>query len=319
MLPFVPERKVVDACAVMGPEHGWYEAYARRLEQILHFLTKDLTAEPSTCSSGHLLVSRGALWDGGAPAPPRRHLRGQRGAASGQRAVRGPRPPPSAAGAPGAGQDLLLRLPHRARLRRARAGQARGADRREAGTGGARSNRRRSPRAGACATSRAPWPSCDAWPPRWAPISCGSRVKAEAPTPGLADEVRELLANALEVTVDYPRQATRPRPRARATAPSSPRSSSRGSTRRRTAPSPGKTSEEALRRRVRRGPRLRPLRLELEGFTSFKERLALDFDGPRPLCHHRSHRRRQVVARSTRSCSRSTARCRGWAASTSSS
>ena len=31
-------------------------------------------------------------------------------------------------------------------------------------------------------------------------------VKAEAPTPGLADEVRELLPNALEVTVDYPRQ-----------------------------------------------------------------------------------------------------------------
>jgi exonuclease SbcD len=31
-------------------------------------------------------------------------------------------------------------------------------------------------------------------------------VKAEGPTPGLADEVRELLPNALEVTVDYPRQ-----------------------------------------------------------------------------------------------------------------
>jgi hypothetical protein len=33
-------------------------------------------------------------------------------------------------------------------------------------------------------------------------------VRAEGPTPGLADEVRELLENALEVTVDYPRQQT---------------------------------------------------------------------------------------------------------------
>ena len=33
------------------------------------------------------------------------------------------------------------------------------------------------------------------------------RVKAEAPTPGLADRVKELLPNALDVTVDYPRDA----------------------------------------------------------------------------------------------------------------
>ena len=33
------------------------------------------------------------------------------------------------------------------------------------------------------------------------------RVKAEAPTPGLADRVKELLPNALDVTVDHPRDA----------------------------------------------------------------------------------------------------------------
>jgi exonuclease SbcD len=33
------------------------------------------------------------------------------------------------------------------------------------------------------------------------------RVKAEAPTPGLADRVKELLPNALDVTVDHPREA----------------------------------------------------------------------------------------------------------------
>ena len=32
-------------------------------------------------------------------------------------------------------------------------------------------------------------------------------MKAEAPTPGLADRVKELLPNALDVTVDHPRDA----------------------------------------------------------------------------------------------------------------
>ena len=35
-------------------------------------------------------------------------------------------------------------------------------------------------------------------------------VKAEGPVPGLADQVRELLPNALEVTVDYPRATPDP-------------------------------------------------------------------------------------------------------------
>ena len=34
VLPFVPERKVVDACTVMDPEHTWHDDYAQRLEQI---------------------------------------------------------------------------------------------------------------------------------------------------------------------------------------------------------------------------------------------------------------------------------------------
>ena len=51
------------------------------------------------------------------------------------------------------------------------------------------------------------------------------RVKAEAPTPGLADRVKELLPNALDVTVDYPRDAGRNPSAARAAA-SLPRPSS---------------------------------------------------------------------------------------------
>jgi exonuclease SbcD len=57
VLPFVPERKVGDACTVMDAEYSWYEAYSARIEQILAWLVRDL--DPSTVNVvlGHLLVS----------------------------------------------------------------------------------------------------------------------------------------------------------------------------------------------------------------------------------------------------------------------
>src|SRR5512141_3239161 len=56
VLPFVPERREVDACSVMGPEAGWYEEYARRIEQILAALVKDLTPATVNLALAHLLV-----------------------------------------------------------------------------------------------------------------------------------------------------------------------------------------------------------------------------------------------------------------------
>ncbi len=56
VLPFVPERRVVDACSVMGPEAGWYETYAQRIEQILAALVADLTPATVNLVLGHLLV-----------------------------------------------------------------------------------------------------------------------------------------------------------------------------------------------------------------------------------------------------------------------
>jgi len=64
VLPFVPERKVVDACAVMDAEYAWYEAYAGRIEQILAALVSDLGPETVNVVLGHLLVS-GALFGTG--------------------------------------------------------------------------------------------------------------------------------------------------------------------------------------------------------------------------------------------------------------
>lgn len=56
VLPFVPERKVVDACTVMDAEYKWYEAYSARIEQILGALAKSLPPDTVNLVLAHLLV-----------------------------------------------------------------------------------------------------------------------------------------------------------------------------------------------------------------------------------------------------------------------
>jgi exonuclease SbcD len=64
VLPFVPERKVVDACAVMDPEHTWFETYSERLEQILAALVAGLDPSTVNLAMGHILVA-GSLFGTG--------------------------------------------------------------------------------------------------------------------------------------------------------------------------------------------------------------------------------------------------------------
>ena len=67
VLPFVPERKVVDACQILGPEYEWYEAYARRIEQVLAYLTRDLTPATVNLVLAHLLISGARVGTGERP------------------------------------------------------------------------------------------------------------------------------------------------------------------------------------------------------------------------------------------------------------
>jgi exonuclease SbcD len=67
VLPFVPERKVVDACVVMQPEYQWYEAYARRIEQILGQLTAGFTPDTVNLLLAHLLVDGARVGTGERP------------------------------------------------------------------------------------------------------------------------------------------------------------------------------------------------------------------------------------------------------------
>ena len=64
VLPFVPERKVVDACTVMDPEHTWFDDYSERLEQILAALVAGLDASTVNLAIGHLFVT-GSLFGTG--------------------------------------------------------------------------------------------------------------------------------------------------------------------------------------------------------------------------------------------------------------
>ena len=64
VLPFVHERKVVDACQVMAPEHEWYEEYAKRIEEILAFLTRDLTPATVNVVLAHVMVHKGLVGTG---------------------------------------------------------------------------------------------------------------------------------------------------------------------------------------------------------------------------------------------------------------
>ncbi len=57
VLPFVPERKIVDACQVLSAERVAYESYAARLEQLLSRLTRGLRRDTVNIALAHLTVA----------------------------------------------------------------------------------------------------------------------------------------------------------------------------------------------------------------------------------------------------------------------
>jgi exonuclease SbcD len=64
VLPFIFERKVVDACRLLGPEHEWYEEYARRTEQILAHLVEGFAPDSVNLVLAHLHVAGARLGTG---------------------------------------------------------------------------------------------------------------------------------------------------------------------------------------------------------------------------------------------------------------
>ena len=206
VLPFVPERKIVDACTVMDAEYKWYEAYSARIEQILVALARSLPPKSVQIVLAHLLV------DGARVGTGEREL--HLGSVYGVN----PQQLPStvqyiALGHLHRPQEVLA--PAKTRYPGSLVELDFGEEEQEKSV-----------------------VILDAQPQRppgleLVPVTAGRRlrtvegtlddlqrlaeersddylrvrVKAEAPTPGLADRVKELLPNALDVTVDYPRDA----------------------------------------------------------------------------------------------------------------
>jgi exonuclease SbcD len=64
VLPFVPERRIVTACELMNPTEQWYQEYSGRLQQILGVLTSDFRAETVNIVLAHVLVHGGLVGTG---------------------------------------------------------------------------------------------------------------------------------------------------------------------------------------------------------------------------------------------------------------
>ncbi len=209
VLPFVPERRVVDACTVMDAEHKWFEAYSKRIEQMLAALVRGLPATGVNVVLAHLLVDGARVGTG------------ERDLHLGQVYGVNPQQLPSTV------QYIALGHLHRPQEVLAPAKTRYPGSLVELDFG--EQDQEKSV------------VILDAQPQRppdieLVPVTAGRRlrtvegtlddlqrlaeersddylrvrVKAERPTPGLSDRVKELLPNALDVTVDHPRDAGAP-------------------------------------------------------------------------------------------------------------
>ncbi len=204
VLPFVPERRIVDACLVMNQEDLCHDEYARRLEGILAALVAPLTPATVNLVLAHVLV------EGARPGTGERelHLRQSYGIRSQQLPssvqyvglghLHRPQQVQGAAAAVYAGSLLELDFGESEQDKRVVVIEARpnAAARLESVpiTAGR-------PLRDAVGTLA----ELQAMAPTLANAFLRVKVRADAPTPGLADCVRQLLPDALEVAVDHPR------------------------------------------------------------------------------------------------------------------
>jgi exonuclease SbcD len=55
-LPFVSERQIVDACAIMGPEEQWYGEYAENVCAMMSLLSRSFSADTINIMMAHLFA-----------------------------------------------------------------------------------------------------------------------------------------------------------------------------------------------------------------------------------------------------------------------
>jgi exonuclease SbcD len=205
VLPFVPERKIGDACAVMDPEHAWHEAYSERIEQILAALVGGLPPSTVNLAIGHVLVA-GSLFGTG---ERRLHLgeiyglNPQQLPSSLQYIGLGHLHRPQEVPAPSktlySGSLVELDFGEKEQEKRVVVVEAKPGEPAAVESVPLSSGRRLRDVVGTLEELRhLAGEVGDAY--------LRVTVKTEAPVPGIAEQVRELLPNAVDVAVDHPRE-----------------------------------------------------------------------------------------------------------------
>ena len=204
-LPFVPERRLFDACQVMGPEEKWYEAYTTGIEKMLHALTRGLTPATVNILMAHVFIQGARVGTGVRPL----HLGEVYGLDAGQLPSNVSyvalghlhRPQQLQAPAPTCYSGSLIELDFgeqeqdkRVVIVEAKPGASPHIESAPLSAG-----RKLRELTGTLQEVRAAAKSVgDAW--------LRVNVRVVVPTPGIAEHVKELLPNALEVGVEFPRE-----------------------------------------------------------------------------------------------------------------
>jgi DNA repair protein SbcD/Mre11 len=209
VLPFVPERKVIDACQILEPEYLWFEGYARRVEQILGHLTAGFTPATVNVLVAHLLIDGARVGTGERPL----HLgeiygvNAQQVPANVQYVGLGHLHRPQQLDAPSptyySGSLIELDFGEREQEKRVLIVDAQPGRRAHVESIPLQAGRRLRDVEGTLAQLQTLTGEVgDAF--------LRVRVKAEGPVPGIAEQVRALFPNALDVSVTYARQAPEP-------------------------------------------------------------------------------------------------------------
>jgi exonuclease SbcD len=205
VLPFVPERKVVDACLMMAPEENWYAAYAERVAQMCQKLAESFSPKTINILMAHLYV-HGAVASG---SEREVHI-SQPYAISSQRFpgtvhyialghLHRPQEVPSPSPCYYAGSPFQLDFGEQGQEKRVVIVDA------QAGTPArVESIRLRSGRR--LRDIRGTLEALTANAKDFGTDFLRVTVETAGPVPGIADRVRELLPNALDVKTEYPRE-----------------------------------------------------------------------------------------------------------------
>ena len=204
VLPFVSEKKIVDVCRMMGPEDTWYAEYAERIGQMCQMLSASFSDDTINILLAHIYV-HGAQTSG---SEREIHV-AQPYAISAQRLPSTAhyiglghlhRPQQVAAPAPSryAGSPLQLDFGEHGQVKSVAVIDAQPAKPAKVEIVALKSGRHLREIIGTLEELRG-------HSQEYGDDYLRVTVKTTGPVPGIADRVREILSNALDIRIDYPR------------------------------------------------------------------------------------------------------------------